>query len=602
METHSGAGWQVANKDQSLHSDMTIARRSYISKTTNLGSRSNSGARISKETTGSELEVSGTAHQLVVDCYLRFRKLKMTPSLPSPPASQSAKRVAVRTSFNMVHRVALLHAPYCHANPLLHHWQEDLDAAFTTNLKQSALVKYFNRASTVKITSSTVARLAQLFNARCRAHHLKSREFVPMRADARREGRCELTQHRQRARAGVGSLDGPAPAPDLARNVPSSPRRQRQPSRMEGGTVGAPRRIGRTMTTRCCRTREPVPSATAAEWEGHCELDRSMGPLLTPRAMSQVSPNANVSPAGWSRGAVGVPRHLARTTTQRAPWPAGLILKPPATYIRDEPGPQSLPPRWRARAVYCMPAWEDRGAGSQRRVLGGGEWPQMQEDAAWCGRTGFDFVLETLPSTVQAALVSAVEESNSQPLDDDTVSKLLLQTLIGLDERIKTEFVALLPPDIDALSDFDAAIALRVPDGKPRIEVDRAISGTTATVALIDLSNRIHVASVGDCNAILCAESEDGWDCQDVGFHHQCSNPAEMAGIRAEHPGEPNCVTNTHRGRLLGGMPLSRGIGDMHFKLLVNLVCILEAGCGESIGKEFIDNNITPPYMSNIHK
>ncbi|KAJ7197000.1 phosphatase 2C-like domain-containing protein [Mycena pura] len=211
-----------------------------------------------------------------------------------------------------------------------------------------------------------------------------------------------------------------------------------------------------------------------------------------------------------------------------------------------------------------------------------------------------DFVLNALPSIVQAALVSAVEESNSQPLGDDTVSKILSQALIGLDERIKNEFIALLPPDIDALSDFDATVPLRDPHGKPRIEVDRALSGTTATVALIDPLNRIHVASVGDCDAVLCVEIEDGWDCQDMGFHHQCSNPAEMARIRAEHPGEPNCVTNTHVGRLLGGMPLSRGIGDMHFKLPVNLVRILEAGCGESIGKAFIDNNITPPYMSNI--
>ncbi|KAJ7207514.1 hypothetical protein GGX14DRAFT_635354 [Mycena pura] len=253
-------------------------------------------------------------------------------------------------------------------------------------------------ANTLRLSLCFSPHLVQSFSPfYCLGHLVRtaprvdeSREFVPVRADARREGRCELTQHRQRVRAAAGSLDGPAPAPDLARNVSSSPRRQRQPGRMEGGTVGAPRRIGRTMTTRCCRTREPVPSAAAAEWEGHCELDRSMGPLLTPRAMSQVFLNANVSPAGWSRGAVGAPRHLARTTTQRAPWPAGLILKPPATYIRDEPGPQSLPPRWRARAVYRMRAWEDRGAGSQRWVLGGGEWPQMREDAAWCGRTGWD--------------------------------------------------------------------------------------------------------------------------------------------------------------------------------------------------------------------
>ncbi|KAJ7222112.1 hypothetical protein GGX14DRAFT_387945 [Mycena pura] len=414
-----------------------------ISKTTSLdlaeidlGSRSNSGAQISKETTGSELEVSGTAHQLVLDCYLRFRRLKchrhemprrrMTPSLPSLPASQSAERVAVRTSFNMVHCAALLYAPYCHANLLLHHWQEDLNAAFTTNLKHSSMPAVVHVTSKSSRLPANTLRLSLCFSPHlihsfspfyCLGHLVRtaprvdeSREFVPVHADARREGRCELTQHRQRVCAAAGSLDGPAPAPDLACDVPSSPRRQRQPGRMEGGTVGAPRRIGRTMTTRCCRTREPVPSAAAAEWEGHCEVCNPPPRALT-ICMAHACPEPTlthacvaagsldgpapdpvrdvpgfVSPAGWSRGAVGAPRHLARTTTQRAPCPAGLILKPPATYIRDEPGPQSLPPRWRrvpyivcgrgrtaAREVSggCWEAGSGRRCGRMRRVVGG---------------------------------------------------------------------------------------------------------------------------------------------------------------------------------------------------------------------------------------
>ncbi|KAJ7199454.1 hypothetical protein GGX14DRAFT_572837 [Mycena pura] len=356
---------------------------------------------------------------------------RMTPSLPSLPASQSAERVAVRTSFNMVHCAALLYAPYCHANLLLHHWQEDLNAAFTTNLKQSALVNS-SMPAVVHVTSKSsrlpanTLRLSLCFSPHlihsfspfyCLGHLVRtaprvdeSREFVPVHADARREGRCELTQHRQRVCAAAGSLDGPAPAPDLACDVPSSPRRQRQPGRMEGGTVGAPRRIGRTMTTRCCRTREPVPSAAAAEWEGHCEVCNPPPRALT-ICMAHACPEPTlthacvaagsldgpapdpvrdvpgfVSPAGWSRGAVGAPRHLARTTTQRAPCPAGLILKPPATYIRDEPGPQSLPPRWRrvpyivcgrgrtaAREVSggCWEAGSGRRCGRMRRVVGG---------------------------------------------------------------------------------------------------------------------------------------------------------------------------------------------------------------------------------------
>ncbi|KAJ7244409.1 phosphatase 2C-like domain-containing protein [Mycena haematopus] len=210
-----------------------------------------------------------------------------------------------------------------------------------------------------------------------------------------------------------------------------------------------------------------------------------------------------------------------------------------------------------------------------------------------------DFILEALPSMVQAALVSTLEESNPQSLHDDAVSKILSDILVTLDGRIKNDFISLLPPDLSE-SGFDATIALRDADGKPCVEVDRALSGTTATVALVDPSNRIHVASVGDCDTFLCVDTGDGWDSQDMGFHHQCSNPVESARILAEHPGEPECVSKTLVPRLLGGMILSRGIGDMHFKLPVNLVRVLEAAWGQTIWKPFIDGNKTPPYMSNI--
>ncbi|KAJ7244412.1 phosphatase 2C-like domain-containing protein [Mycena haematopus] len=211
-----------------------------------------------------------------------------------------------------------------------------------------------------------------------------------------------------------------------------------------------------------------------------------------------------------------------------------------------------------------------------------------------------DFILEALPSMVQAALVSTLEEPNSQSLHDDAVSKILSDILITLDERIENDFISLLPPD---LSGFDATIALRDADGNPCVEVDRALSGTTATVALVDPSNRIHVASIGDCDTFLCVDAGDGWDCQDMGFHHQCSNPVESARILAEHPGEPECVSKTFIPRILGAqfeICFDSGIGDMHFKLPVNLVRVLEAAWGQTIWKPFIDGNKTPPYMSNI--
>ncbi|KAJ7244410.1 phosphatase 2C-like domain-containing protein [Mycena haematopus] len=209
-----------------------------------------------------------------------------------------------------------------------------------------------------------------------------------------------------------------------------------------------------------------------------------------------------------------------------------------------------------------------------------------------------DFIMETLPSTIQASLVSTLAESDSQSLHDSAVSKTLSEALIALDERIKNDFISLLPHDLSE-SGFDATVALRDADGKPCVEVERAVSGTTATVALVDPSGRIHVASIGDCDTFLCADTGDGWDCQDMGFHHQCSNPVESVRILAEHPGEPECVSKTFIPRLLGRMILSRGIGDMQLKLPVNLLRVLEAAWGQSLS-HLIDHTKTPPYMSNI--
>ncbi|KAJ6461079.1 phosphatase 2C-like domain-containing protein [Mycena sanguinolenta] len=255
-----------------------------------------------------------------------------------------------------------------------------------------------------------------------------------------------------------------------------------------------------------------------------------------------------------------------------------------------------LPGRDRTRVLET----EDRYFGAQWNLRNGPWKLAVVLDGHGHTTAAVDFVLETLPGMVQAGLLSALEESNSESLPDFGVSKILSELLITLDDRIKNDFISLLPPD-NNLSGFDASVALRDADGRPCVEVERALSGTTATVALIDPSNRIHVASVGDCDTVLCVKTENGWDCLDMGFHHQSSNPVEMARIEAEHPGETDCITNKqYVARLLGGMPLSRGIGDMHFKLPADLVRILEAGCGRTIWKSFIDNNKTPPYMSNI--
>ncbi|KAJ7195532.1 phosphatase 2C-like domain-containing protein [Mycena pura] len=162
-----------------------------------------------------------------------------------------------------------------------------------------------------------------------------------------------------------------------------------------------------------------------------------------------------------------------------------------------------------------------------------------------------DFILDKVPSMVKEALVSALRQSNSQSLDDDTLSKVLSEPLISLDNFIKDSFLSLLPSD---LSNFDPTVALRDESGNMVIEVDRCVQGSTAAVALIDPSKRIHVANIGDCDAFLYSEMN--------------------------------------------------GLGDMHYKLPVHLVRILGAAWGDPFGPGLMGdrNNTykTPPYMSNL--
>ncbi|KAF7301095.1 Serine/threonine protein phosphatase 2C [Mycena indigotica] len=208
-----------------------------------------------------------------------------------------------------------------------------------------------------------------------------------------------------------------------------------------------------------------------------------------------------------------------------------------------------------------------------------------------------EFMLEMLPSTIKRALESVIESSD--PLEDQDIAKALSESLISLDNKIKDDFLALLPAD---LTDFDAATALKDADGKPLIEVQRAMTGTTVAVALIDPRKRIHVASVGDCDVFLCSSnSEEEWTCSVLNTHHQCSNPDECARIIAEHPNDPECVDMNHRSgvpRLLSMLVLSRAIGDIYGKIPREFVRVLELGWGQSTVPD-LSQIKTPPYLSN---
>jgi len=96
--------------------------------------------------------------------------------------------------------------------------------------------------------------------------------------------------------------------------------------------------------------------------------------------------------------------------------------------------------------------------------------------------------------------------------------------------------------------------------------------------------------------------TEDGeWEGVLLTQNHNAANFDERRRIRAEHPGEPNCVRN---GRVLGAITVTRALGDFSFKLppdfIKKVVLNVEPGFqAQSYVEELISRLRSPPYLSN---
>ncbi|KAF5374426.1 hypothetical protein D9757_011831 [Collybiopsis confluens] len=222
------------------------------------------------------------------------------------------------------------------------------------------------------------------------------------------------------------------------------------------------------------------------------------------------------------------------------------------------------------------------------------------------GTAAADFVLNELPTALKNSIGA------TRPLADEEIARILSREILALDDQISDGFTSLFPDDLSQVSVDDAARAFKDPsaDSGLRTEVLRAISGTAVAVALIDPSNVVHVASVGDCDVFVCAAegSPTGWEVHSLGPRHRCTNSTEAARIRAEHPGEEFCVTNLvpngNVSGVLGHLTVSRGpnklepaLGDMPFKLSPDHIRLLRSVRWYSALE---DRVLTPPYLSNV--
>ncbi|XP_012257154.2 pyruvate dehydrogenase [acetyl-transferring]-phosphatase 1, mitochondrial isoform X1 [Athalia rosae] len=122
-----------------------------------------------------------------------------------------------------------------------------------------------------------------------------------------------------------------------------------------------------------------------------------------------------------------------------------------------------------------------------------------------------------------------------------------------------------------------------------------AMSGAVAVIAHVD-GPHLHVAGVGDCQAVLGVLSEnDGWSTKIMTVEHNSDNRSEVERILSEHPNSERS-TVIKMERLLGQLAPLRAMGDFRYKWTKE---ILQNVAVPYLGDGAIPPNYyTPPYLS----
>ena len=110
-------------------------------------------------------------------------------------------------------------------------------------------------------------------------------------------------------------------------------------------------------------------------------------------------------------------------------------------------------------------------------------------------------MLETLPGMIKASLESATDT----PDTNLEIEEILVKCISDIDDRIKADLVKFFPGGLRQISepsDDEIKSIIKDPETEyPCVQILRARTGTTALIALVDLSRSLHVASLGDCEA-----------------------------------------------------------------------------------------------------
>jgi len=129
------------------------------------------------------------------------------------------------------------------------------------------------------------------------------------------------------------------------------------------------------------------------------------------------------------------------------------------------------------------------------------------------------------------------------------------------------------------------------------------MQGSTVLISLIDPSREnCWVASLGDCQAVLgINQKSSDWDITILSANHNAQDESEVQQVKGKHPRE-ECIL---RGRVLGGIAITRAVGDHLFKLdpMWSSRIFLNADPGFQFKSarpdDIIPRILTPPYLSN---
>lgn len=189
-----------------------------------------------------------------------------------------------------------------------------------------------------------------------------------------------------------------------------------------------------------------------------------------------------------------------------------------------------------------------------------------------CHNDAVDFVPE-VNEIYEKSFAKYAQSLCYENINDFQISLALQNAFIRLDEDIGTEAL----------------------EYKNRQTLSVALSGAVACVAHIDGIN-LHVASTGDCTAVLGSLNENGeWETKRLSHEHNAENIQEIRRITDSHPlSERDTVIRSER--LLGQLAPLRAFGDYRYKWPLN---VLQDIAVPFYGAQVIPPHYyTPPYLT----